>query len=72
MAQLSRCVKTQATGAAMVRTKSQRPMSWQDAQVAPEISVDPSMLGNGVIASDLKRLKLALRAQATVIRSAVG
>ena len=67
VSQLSRCVRTPVTGALVIPCKRTRPLYWRDIQITPEITLDPDLSGLAVLRPDLKRLKLALRAQNTVL-----
>lgn len=71
VAQLELHFKTGATGAALVRVRRPRRWCWRDAEITPEISFDPSLSGNAVLKPALKELKLALKAQAAVLRVAL-
>jgi hypothetical protein len=67
VAQLHSCVRTPVTGALVVPCKRPRPLYWRDVQITPEITLDPDISGLAVLRPDLKRLKLALRMQGSVL-----
>jgi len=68
VAQLSKCVRTTVTGAVVVPRKQKRSLAWREVQLTPELSIDPDLSGLAVLKADLERLRVALRAQAAVLR----
>lgn len=71
-AQLSCALKTPVTGASVRTSKIYRPLHWQDYQLTPELSIDPTIGGSAVLRQDLKKLKELLRSQSTALRSAIS
>lgn len=68
VAQLHAHLKSSATGAAMRQLPQRIPLRWYEIQLSPEITIDPSLLGNAVLPEDLKKLKQQLRAQHALIK----
>jgi len=69
MAQLRLELRTCATGAFVVRRKHPRPVLWWEYQITPELTHDPTIVGNAVLRPYVSRLKTALRDQAAVIKA---
>jgi hypothetical protein len=69
MVQLGLELRTRATGASIMRRSHPRPILWWEYQITPELSHDPTIVGNAVLKPYVKKLKEALRAQAAVIRA---
>jgi hypothetical protein len=57
------------TGAGVVTTIAKRPFSWHEVQLTPELMHDPALSGLAVLPEDVKKLKAAMRAQGSVLRS---
>ena len=68
MAQLSLELRA-PTGAAVVRRKHPRPILWWEFQITPEVTHDPTIVGNAVLRPYVNKLKQALRDQAAVLRA---